>query len=84
MTMVRFALVGFVMMTGIAYWQEAVPIPRTGNSCPWGYGVSGAYCVPRQGRGTPYAIPKTGNSCPWGWIASRGACLQASDGRQKR
>jgi hypothetical protein len=78
------ALVGFVMMTGIAYRQEAVPIPRTGGSCPWGYGVSGAYCVPMQGRGTPYAIPKSGNSCPWGWMASGDACLKPSGDRRKR
>lgn len=63
-----------------AVLATALPVPRSGGSCPHGFFTSGSFCVPREGAQD--AIPKPPNgSCPWGWTSSGSFCLR-SGGRR--
>jgi len=53
--------------------QLAQPLPRV-SSCPMGYFISGAYCVPS--RNATNAIEKQGSSCPMGYYTSGSYCVK--------
>ncbi|MFO1152622.1 MAG: hypothetical protein U1E42_02995 [Rhodospirillales bacterium] len=62
---------------GVSAEPDARPLPRTGT-CPAGYYVSGAYCVPT--RGARFALPRQG-TCPGGYMNSGDYCLATPGSR---
>ena len=44
-------------------------LPYLGNSCPYGYSISGNYCKPSS-NARPAIVKQKGKYCPYNWVIS--------------